>query len=60
MEPSPEAIAWGKRQASGSPRWTSTKWNRIGIIFGVELTAEADPDQPDDQTTESESLRDVA
>jgi hypothetical protein len=48
LEPSPEAIAWGKRQASGSPRWSQTKWNKIGIIFGVELTATADQDQADE------------
>jgi hypothetical protein len=54
LEPSPEAVAWGKRQASKSPRWTDDKWSKIEVIFGVELVAD---DQPDEQ---AEVLRDVA
>ncbi|MGC4956043.1 hypothetical protein ACLQ2P_22695 [Actinomadura citrea] len=46
MKPSPEAAAWGKRQASKSPRWTDAKWRRIQTIFGVELTT---PEVPDDR-----------
>ncbi|MEU8121492.1 hypothetical protein AB0C21_22550 [Spirillospora sp. NPDC049024] len=40
MEPSPEAIAWGKRQAERSPRWTDAKWRQVGTIFGVALSPE--------------------
>lgn len=40
MEPSPEAIAWGKRQAERSPRWTDAKWRQVGTIFGVVLSSE--------------------
>lgn len=45
MQPSPEAIAWGKRQASGSPRWSEAKWNKIGILLGVQLAAASESDQ---------------
>jgi hypothetical protein len=62
LEPSPEAIAWGKRQASGSPRWSQTKWNKIGIIFGVGLIANADQGQADehDDQDHDATLRDAA
>jgi hypothetical protein len=58
LKPSPEAVAWGKRQASKSPRWTDDKWTKIGTIFGLELVAEREPDQQ--AQTEAESLRDAA
>lgn len=53
--PSPEAVAWGKRQASTSPRWTDDKWNEIGTIFGLNLVTETDPGQQ-----ETEALPDAA
>jgi hypothetical protein len=37
LQPSPEAIAWGKRQAARSPRWDADKWHRIAIILQVEF-----------------------
>lgn len=62
MEPSPEAIAWGRRQAERSPRWTAAKWRQVGAIFGVELSLEGAPAEQDqdadDQTPET--LRDAA
>jgi hypothetical protein len=57
LQPNPEAVAWGKRQASRSPCWSDAKWNKIGIIFGVDLTAVAEPVEQD-QT--DETLRDAA
>ncbi|MGI5165418.1 hypothetical protein ACQEU3_13770 [Spirillospora sp. CA-253888] len=63
MEPSPEAIAWGKRQAANSPRWTSAKWTRVATIFEIVLTENAGvPDQSaiKDQDQAGESLRDAA
>ncbi|MFD0857099.1 hypothetical protein ACFQ07_33135 [Actinomadura adrarensis] len=63
MNPSEEAIAWGKRQAARSPRWTDAKWRQVETIFEVVLTADAiddhDQDQADDQPAD-ENLRDVA
>lgn len=59
MNPSPEAIAWGKRQAAGSPRWTDAKWRQVGTIFGIVLAderAEADNGQAD----ETDTMRDAA
>lgn len=57
MEPSPEAIAWGRRQAERSPRWTAAKWRQVGTIFGVALSPEGPPvvqDQAaDDQAPET-------
>lgn len=72
LQPSPEAVAWGKRQASGSPRWTEAKWNRIGTLLGVRLAAgvasaeydQAADEAPDDRAethqAEPSTLRDVA
>ncbi|GAB3960911.1 hypothetical protein GCM10029978_011670 [Actinoallomurus acanthiterrae] len=59
MQPSPEAVAWGKRQASGSPRWSEAKWNKIGILLGVQLAADPGADQHD-QAAETDPLRDAA
>ncbi|MWA05812.1 hypothetical protein F8568_036750 [Actinomadura sp. LD22] len=61
MEPSPEAIAWGRRQAERSPRWTDAKWRQVGTIFGVALSPEGFPaerDQADDQ--DDQTMRDAA
>lgn len=61
MQPSPEAIEWGKRQASRSPRWSDAKWKSIGTILGVELTdtAEHQTDQNDDHQADA-ATRDAA
>ncbi|WP_433464719.1 hypothetical protein [Spirillospora sp. CA-128828] len=62
MEPIPEAIAWGKRQAERSPRWTDAKWRQVGTIFGVALSPEGFPagqDQAEDGQ-DDETLRDAA
>jgi hypothetical protein len=48
LQPSPEAIEWGKRKASTSPRWDDSKWNRIAIILGVEFTLTAEDHQADE------------
>ncbi|WP_433463463.1 hypothetical protein [Spirillospora sp. CA-128828] len=62
MEPSPEAIAWGKRQAERSPRWTDAKWRRVGTIFGVVLSPEAFPTERDqaDDDQDDQIMRDAA
>ncbi|MDL4820913.1 hypothetical protein [Actinomadura opuntiae] len=61
MKPSPEAVAWGKRQASKSPRWTDAKWNEIGTILGLTLAEEASDDQAKAETSAVvESWRDAA
>ncbi|WP_433227853.1 hypothetical protein [Actinomadura formosensis] len=58
MKPSPEAVAWGKRQASTSPHWSDAKWSKIEAIFGVKLLAQ---DQTGQQPQEdAEPLRDAA
>jgi hypothetical protein len=62
LNPSPEAIAWGKRQAARSPRWTDAKWRQVGTIFGVVLTAHeptTEPDQAEDDQA-AENTRDAA
>jgi hypothetical protein len=46
LDPSPEAVEWGKRQAAKAPRWTDSKWNRIATIFDVTYR---EP-RPDDQS----------
>ncbi|MGI5205970.1 hypothetical protein ACQEU6_30900 [Spirillospora sp. CA-108201] len=51
MEPSPEAIAWGKRQAERSPRWTDATWRQVGTIFGIELSPEGVPAEQDQAAT---------
>ncbi|WP_165959168.1 hypothetical protein [Actinomadura sp. KC345] len=58
MKPSPEAIAWGKRQASTSPHWSDAKWNRIEAIFGVKMIVPDEADQQDQDN--AETLRDAA
>lgn len=62
MEPSPEAIAWGKRQAERSPRWTGAKWRQVGAIFGVALSPEGVPVKEDQDTNDhdGETMREAA
>ncbi|TDD63718.1 hypothetical protein [Actinomadura rubrisoli] len=61
MKPSPEAVAWGKRQASTSPRWSDDKWNRIGTIFGLVLAEDGPKEQEQAEApAEGESWRDAA
>lgn len=61
MQPSPEAVAWGKRQASRSPRWSETKWRRVGTLLGVELITSDKPEQkPDPVEPEASTMRDAA
>jgi hypothetical protein len=60
LKPSPEAVAWGKRQASNSPRWTDAKWSKISTIFGLELVADDGQDQRAEATTGTDTLRDAA
>lgn len=52
MQPSREAIEWGKRKAAQSPSWTAEKWRTVGIIFGLELAA-TDQDETDEATREA-------
>ncbi|MES9541890.1 hypothetical protein [Actinomadura sp. NPDC000600] len=39
LQPTPEAVEWGKRQAAKSPQWSDAKWKRIGALLGVQLLA---------------------
>lgn len=58
LKPSPEAVAWGKRQASTSPHWSDAKWSKIEAIFGVKLLV---PDETEQQDQENaETMREVA
>ncbi|GAA3220008.1 hypothetical protein GCM10010468_44350 [Actinocorallia longicatena] len=45
MQPSPEAIAWGKRQASKSPRWNDARWREVAAIFQVTFLDEGQDDE---------------
>ncbi|WP_168221272.1 hypothetical protein [Actinomadura sp. WMMA1423] len=58
MKPSPEAVAWGKRQASKSPHWSDAKWSKIETIFGVKLLAHDETEQKPRE--DAEPLRDAA
>lgn len=49
MQPSPEAVEWGKRQAAKSPHWTDAKWQQVATIFGVILTPDQNTDDDQDQ-----------
>jgi len=67
LEPSPQARAWGKRQAARSPRWSDAKWNRIATLMGVTFTPTTDQTTTDttdtsaSQTTEpTVAFRDAA
>ena len=62
MQPSPEAIAWGKRQASTSPHWSDAKWRQVGMIFGIVLSPEGPPAEQDQAAEDQppETLRDAA
>jgi hypothetical protein len=69
LQPSPEAVAWGERKASESPRWSETKWTKIGILLGVQLATSPESHQtaadhltppPADERTDVESWRDAA
>nr|WP_176573346.1 hypothetical protein [Nonomuraea pusilla] len=41
-EPSAEARAWGRKIAAGRPHWSDEKWQRIGVILGIEITSDTD------------------
>lgn len=41
MEPSEDAISWGKRQAEQAPTWTEEKWQRIAAILGMTIDDDA-------------------
>ena len=58
MKPSPEAVAWGKRQASTSPHWSDAKWSKIEVIFGVKLLVPEETEQQDQEN--AETMRDAA
>ena len=69
LQPSPEAVAWGKRKASESPRWSETKWTKIGVLLGVQLATSPKSDQtetdsrtppPAGERTDAEAWRDAA
>lgn len=62
LRPSPEAIAWGKRQASTSPHWSDAKWRQVGMIFGFALSPEGAPAEQDQAEDDQapETLRDAA
>jgi hypothetical protein len=69
LQPSPEAVAWGKRMASESPRWSETKWTKIGILLGVQLATSPKSDQtvadhptppPAGEHIDAETWRDAA
>jgi hypothetical protein len=49
LQPSPEAIEWGRRQAARSPRWSDAKWQQVATIFGVILAPDQDAHHNDDQ-----------
>ncbi|GAB2866869.1 hypothetical protein GCM10022221_79370 [Actinocorallia aurea] len=38
MQPSREAMEWGRRQAAHAPHWNERKWSRIATIFQVTFT----------------------
>lgn len=49
MQPSPEAVEWGRRQAARSPRWSDAKWQQVATIFGVVLAPSQEADQDNEQ-----------
>jgi hypothetical protein len=52
LEPSREAVEWGRRQASRAPRWDEAKWDRIAAIFQVAFLDEGqEHDHQDDEQT---------
>jgi len=53
LQPSREAIEWGKRQAAQSPPWSAEKWRSVGIIFGTELEAVESAPQNDEAKREA-------
>ncbi|SEG14567.1 hypothetical protein SAMN04489712_103385 [Thermomonospora echinospora] len=54
MQPSPEAVEWGRRQAARSPRWSDAKWQQVATIFGVVLAPRQDAHQ-DDQAEQDQA-----
>jgi hypothetical protein len=59
LQPSPEAVEWGKRQAACSPRWSASKWSRIATILQVEFS-DIQPSQETDQEQADNFTQDVA
>jgi hypothetical protein len=60
LQPSREAIEWGRRQAKHSPPWTAEKWRTVGVIFGTELAIVDQQDGTNDTEQSDDANREAA